>query len=204
MPLPSLTVTKGRLLRSVNQLESAVSASSHIDFKNRSFIAEIVLIRLFGIVEDANEEIALKLIAGAEYLDGSKATISQSAKSIQGARQLVLTHGRNSHWTYAKWSTSDDVKFSTRHLMNQSEHFRSVCRQYNQSVLEMRAVRNHSAHNTASTRRKFHDVIDNTYGAKFSMPVGTFLLTTKRTTTSNLTRYFITVRALLDDLTRGS
>ena len=203
MATPKLEVTSRKADAMLDVLEGYRSDSLSIDVKYQYFIAEVIMLRLFSILEQTIAEVAYKLVAGGKYLNGNDPILAASANSVSGARTLLLSHGRSRPVQNLKWTKSRFIRQSVQHVIDVSDAYVVNAQVHGYTIDEMRKVRNHLAHRNASTRREYNMVIRNIYGANIRLQTGPFLVSTKRTAMANIDRYIRESRIIVDDLVKG-
>ena len=148
--------------------------------KYRKLVAEIVVLRLFYLLENAITSITIKLICGASYADGSSPSVLVSSPNKVSAINNMMHHGRTRPRYNLKWSQVSEIKKNLKHLLNLSDHFVTVLDNHASFIDELRRVRNRIAHNNRQSRQKYRDVVRRHYGAFInSATPGVLLLSTK-------------------------
>ena len=94
MPTPRVDVTVRNTTTAIQRLETFRTNSQSLVPIHQHLIAELIMLRLFSIAESAIEDIACKLVAGASYSNGTHPARLCSARSMDGARTAMRTHGR--------------------------------------------------------------------------------------------------------------
>lgn len=79
--------------------------------QHQKLVAEIVLLRLFGLLENSLESICAKLCSGASYLDGTVPSVRAQQPSISAALHAMEVLGR-SNPRRARWNDGADVRGS--------------------------------------------------------------------------------------------
>lgn len=203
MATPKLEVTSRKADAMLDVLDGYRADSLSIDIKYQYFIAEVIMLRLFSVLEQTIEEVAYKLVAGGKYLNGNNPVLSVTANSVAGARTLLLNHGRSRPVQNLKWTKSQYIRQSVQHVIDVSDAYVVNAQVHGSKIDEMRKVRNHLAHRNTSTRREYNRVIRNIYGANIRLQTGPFLISTKRTAMANIERYIRESRIIIDDLIKG-
>jgi hypothetical protein len=167
-------------------------------------IAEVVMLRLFSILEHAIADTALKLACGALYNNGRAPNVLLPCSSLADATHKMLTlRPQNQRMRYLQWTKDTLIEKSIRYVLDVGDTF-FVNVQNNAILLnEMRVVRNEIAHRTKSTRQKYRTELQRIYGVNTNLTVGAFLTSTTRHARSNIDRYIRSVPILLRDLARG-
>ena len=203
MAKSKIQTTTNLALSQISLLEKYVLSMNTIEVKFQYFISELVMLRLFTIIETSIEEIAYKLATGATYLNGNPPKLLVSpCVSIQAAKNNMRNLNRykptDLHWTKATY-----IKESIKYLLDSSDYFAQNIDKHGSIISEMRKVRVHIAHRDADSRKGFKDVIRQSYGANLRLTVGAFLISTKRKPMANLEVYIKTSRILLNDIATG-
>ena len=203
MPVPRLDITVRNSDNLINHLSRFRSGSTSLPPGYQYFIAELVIIRLFAILEETIFELACKLVSGADYIKGSKPNRLFQANSVAGAKTAMLTHGRHKPKQYLNWTKVSDIKSNTSFVMDQSDPFISFAVIHGPSIDEMRKVRNFVAHRSPRARVGYRQVIRSTYGANPPVDAGVFLVTTNRWPTAKLDLYLNTTKIIIRELANG-
>ena len=184
-------------------LERYRSDSLMLEAKYQYFVAEVIMLRLFSILEQSIAEIAYKIVAGASYLNGNSPILLTSARNVAGAKTLLLTYGRRKPVQNLKFTKSKFIRDSVRYVINASDAFVVKSQWHGARIDEMRKVRNHLAHRNTSTRKEYNKVVRSIYGANLRIQTGPFLVSTKRRVPANIDRYIGEVRIIMHDLMNG-
>ena len=191
MPRPSLSITQIKVEKEINKLDSVLNGTQALPANLQYLIAEILLIRVTTIFEDALAQLAYKLAAGALYLDGSAPNILLPCRSLASARTNMLTHNRASPLQSLRWTRAKYIKESVQFVIDPTDDLISTCGRHGSKISEIFKVRNFAAHRTASSRKNFKTVIKSIYGTNRNMQLGNFLLSSNYVRTPNLRRYFV-------------
>lgn len=137
-----------------------------LDIEFQKLIAENLMLRLFYELDRVIEPIALKLLTGAEYLDGSAPTLLVRRFVSQDAakRHMLAVLSRRRHAYYLEWTMLAKVQGNLNGILAPADHFLTTRGLHDATYEEMRFIRNHIAHNSASTRTKFATVARRIYG----------------------------------------
>ncbi len=203
MPRPLLSNTFRGASTSLARLVSIRSDSVHLPAKYQQFVAEMIMLRLFSVLEKTIAEIAYKICCGAEYINGNVPVLLYRACSIQDARAAMLSRGRARIASELKWTKSKYIADSTKYTIDGHEKFIFFARTHGGMLDEMRKVRNHIAHNNSSTRLNYKQVVRMSYGADVKTPVGVFLTSTKRVPVSKIDEYLVSTRIIINDMVSG-
>jgi hypothetical protein len=204
MAVPTLKSTVTDLNVQIVRLEQFKLEAEPLEAKYQHIIAEMTMLRLFSLFEDAVAELAFKLTAGAKYTNGLTPTLSTRARRISDSRGLLLAHGRPRPVSNLKWTKAQYIRESVENVIPVTEKFVMNAQAHGQIIDEMRRVRNVLAHNTPSAKADFKAVVRQNYGANISITVGAFLLSTRRTTPCNMEKYFVATKAIVAALASGT
>jgi hypothetical protein len=203
MPTPKLQITIRNSHQAIDKLNLFRRESESLEAKYQHFIAEMIMLRLFSVLEDSVAEIAYKLASGAVYTNGSLPTLMAQAGSIMGARGLFLNHGRSRPVQNLKWTKSKFIQQSVQYVISNTDPFISSAQRNGNIINEMRKVRNILAHRNTSARNDYREVVRQVYGANVHIVPGAFLSSTRRTAVSNLDRYLSSTKLVLVDMVSG-
>ena len=133
----------------------------------KQYIAELLLLRTFALFESVVEESACRLVCGAVYCDGSSPRLlrHRPAKGIDRARHIMQRYNRNEPRDRLRWTTAAEIAANLDKLFPRGEHFTATILNHGQLIADLRKVRNHIAHRTPSTRKRFQEVVLQKYGA---------------------------------------
>lgn len=199
-----IQTTIDRANKDIRRLEDILSSVGGLDAKYQFLIGEVVMLRLFATLETTFEEIALKLCCNASYLNGVTPNLLVTSKSIVSARSSMISFGRGANkLRYLKWTRKDDIFKNLKFLMVLNDPFLNYIDIHSASFNEMRKVRNHVAHISNSTRVEYKSVIRRIYSTDIRMPVGAFLMSTKRHSLSNIIRYIQISKVIIHDIAKG-
>lgn len=139
-----------------------------LEIEFQKLIAENLLLRLFYELERVVEPVVLKLITGAPFLDGAApALLVPRFISQDAARKHILaalSAKRKRTVFYLEWTMLGKVQANLSGILDPADHFMAMRGLHDATYEEMRHVRNHVAHNSASTRGKFGVVANRIYG----------------------------------------
>ena len=203
MPLPRLDITERNVLRDIDRLSNYWATCFVLDPPHQYFISEMILLRLFSLLNEALEEIASKLVAGASYKNGSFPALLFRANNVIGAKSAMLTHGRPRPRRWLNWTYILEVPNNVRYVIDQGDSFVVKCNSHSAIIEEMRKVRNFAAHRNTSTRLGYKQVIRNVYGANSKISPGRFLVSNRMVTTSKLVEYMGSTKIIVSDLVSG-
>lgn len=202
MPLPSIAVTYNNTIRDIVILENYRRDSLNLEPKFQHFIAEIILLRLFSILENTLMETAQKIACQAPYRNGTVPTLMLICRSSIDANYQFANYNRtkpqNTKWTMARF-VNDTIK----KVIPPTEPYRVNINNHALTINELRVVRNHIAHRTSSTLNEYKGIINTVFGAKLNIQPGAYLTSTKRLTSPKIDFYIRAVRIIVHDITNG-
>jgi len=181
------------LCGSLSRLEPAV----------QKLVAEIIHLRLFSMFENLVSVVPAKLVAGAQFLDGSAPTLMARAKSTKGAEGLFHTHGRNTTKCQLRWSRASDIKDNVKYVIAATDNFVATVDQSGTLIDEVRRVRNRIAHNNSTSRTYYREVVKRHYGAYLNHVTPGTLLLTPRLSPCLLDQYIRRLRVFAKYLVRA-
>ena len=186
---------EGRLTDVINNLTAT-------DPRLQKLIAELVMVRLFSLVEEHLRSITLKVLCGARYVDATSPTLIVPCRNMRTALDNIIAHGRTRplHANNVKWTNVAAIKGNVGHLLIATEHMLTVLDQHSLVIDEMRNVRNHIAHGTEDTRRKFKRVVNRHYGATPNNVTPGVLLLSSRQTPILINQYIVSSRIIVRDM----
>jgi len=202
MPRVRLNTTFAQAQNDIAILEKYISQGESLSIRHQHFVGEVVMLRLFAVYEQAVREFALKLACNAAYRNGNFPRLHHRCRSLDDAFDKMAVLGRPKP-VQLKWTKAKYVRESVQHVLDVTDRFTLEIRNHGTVINEMRIVRNHVAHRTPSTRREFGKVVRRRYGAAAKLTPGSYLVSTKRHAQSNIKRYLLSVRALLNVVSSG-
>jgi len=202
MPAVKLATTITRVIREIKILEDYYNKSSSLELRFQYLIAEVIVLRLFAVLEDGIAEIAYKLAAGAMYLSGRAPRLSVVSRSLDMARTNLINYHRTKG-IQLRWSKAKYIKESVENVLSSTESFINVALINANVINEMRVVRNYIAHRSETSRRDFKSIINQRFGSPLKISAGSFLLSTKRIPKPIMVEYLIQTRIILHDFAKG-
>lgn len=202
MATPSIRVTYDKAISDIRILENYRRESLSLEPKFQHFVAEVILLRLFSIVEISLKETAMKLACQAPYRNGTAPTLLKNCRSLIDAENQFISYNRT-HPARLSWTSSKFVKDSVKKVIPATEPFRTNLIVHSGTLEEMRKVRNHVAHRARSTYTNYMDVVNLTFGAKLKIQPGPFLTSTKRIPRAKIDFYIGAAKIILNDVTNG-
>ena len=166
------------------------------------FVAEIMMLRIFSVLEYTIRETTTRLACGVPYRDGvTPVHIIHYCSSIPNAIDNFKTYNRAKAKSQLQFTNVSQTNDSIKYIIDNSETFRVKLGRYGTQFEEMRKVRNHIAHRTSSTRQGFKDVIRQRYGANVRIKPSAFLVSTKRQPRPIIKEYLTIVKVIINDVT---
>lgn len=203
MARPKVERTVYMLNRSVDRLTQYYRDSKSLAPRFQYLVAELVMLRLFSVLEEAIEEVALKLAAGALYTNGEPPTLRYNARSLTDARSAMMNYDRAKSISHLRWGRSTDIRNSVDKVIDGTDPFCRNATFHGNNLNEMRIVRNRVAHVGSDSRARFQQVVRQTYGANRSIQTGVFLTSVQVLPRAKIEDYLGTSRVLVADLARG-
>ena len=203
MPAPRVDVTVRETITDIDHLETFRTKSQLLAPEYQYLIAELIMLRLFSIIETAIEDLACKLVAGAPYVNGTQPVRLFTARSMDGARSAMLTHGRQRIKSYLRWTSVKDIRDSTSQVLNSTDPFIRYARVHGNILSEMRKVRNFLAHRNSRTRQSYREVVRVVYGANSRVGIEAFLTSRRSRSVAKVDEYLTTAKIMISDLARG-
>ena len=166
--MASLASQVARVERQVATALSLIDSLPGLQGVSRHYIAELIVIRVFAMLESVIEESACRLVCGAPYCDGTTPTLlrPQPTRGFDRARAAMQDYNRETSRKYLRWNKPAEISENLEYLLPTTEHFLMTLRSHGLLISELRKVRNHIAHGTRSTGAKFQEVVARYYGAK--------------------------------------
>jgi hypothetical protein len=200
--MPSLDVNVRDFAARLSVLEQLVDGIDTVPIKFQKILGELVMLRLFSLLEAHLQSLCMKIVCGAPYLDGTRPTLLVKAPSAASAILQMRTLNRAKTLDLS-WTTCTAIKKNIEFSVDTSDPIFATFAAYDASIDEMRLVRNHIAHGNADTRRKFRPVVKAHYGAYVPSITPGVLLLSRRHSPSILKRYLIQCRIAVRDIARA-
>jgi len=198
---PSLAVTHREFRAQAARLRALCQHIPAFNQDYRMLLAEMIALQAFYSFETAIEGLAAKLVCGAKYGDGTAATVTHAARSIDDALYSMRTVGRTRPKGILKWNKTREIIANVQHVLATTEAFCTACRNHGSRLNEIRVVRNHIAHNNHETRRDFAGVVRRRLGAlpqRLPKP-GAFVLQEFTPGSPLLVEFVITLEVIVKD-----
>lgn len=170
--------------------------------KYRKLIAEIMLVRLFYILENGIRVISCKAVCGAAYLDGTAPSVVRLCRSVTAAAAEMQNFGRSRRHDL-KWSRASEIKENLKYVLAPSDHLLQIVDAHGQYIDELRRVRNRVTHDNPGARSNFRVVVRRHYGAELNWVTPGTLLVSPRRTPALIEEYLLKARVLVKTLVKG-
>ena len=204
MALPRLVVTVRDSVAAIERLERFRIQSQGMRADHQYLIAELIMLRLFAILEAAIENLACKLGAGATYINGVSPNRIYNAQSVRGARDAMEHPSGTSERITLRWTSSRDVRKSTSGVLESNEPFLTNVGKHASILTEMRKVRNFLAHRSSNSRSGFKEVVRSVYGANSRVRVEAFLTSQRKRPVAKIDEYITSTKVMIQDLAYGT
>lgn len=202
MGRPSITSIHKKAMSKLSVVEKYLIKAQALPPDLYGFVAEIMMLRIFSVLEYAIRETATRLACCAPYRNGdSPIDIIYPCSSLSDAINKFKTYNRTKAKSYLQFTNVKQTNDSIKYIIGASEPFRMKLVRYGNQFEEMRKIRNHIAHRTSSTRQDFKDVIRQKYGANLRINPSAFLISTKRQPQPIIVEYLTDVRVIINDVT---
>jgi hypothetical protein len=203
MPAPRVSSTYSETIKDISVLLKYRSLSLSLDSVYQNFVAEVIMLRLFSLLENCCLEVASKLACEAPYRNGRVPRLMMKCNSLSDAERQFKTYNRRRSLNKLKWTNATFVSGSVREIIPSTEPFLISINNHSLIFEEMRIVRNQIAHRTKSTYTQFKTVINSTFGAYLKIQVGSYLTSNKRLPTPKIDTYLAVTQIILKDITNG-
>lgn len=189
--------------READKLSDLETNLNYLPAKYQKLVAEIVLLRLFYLLENTFISIACKVVCGAQYLDGSNPNVLISCRTIQSAKAQMENHGRAKPRHNLKWSKASEIKENLKYVLDHHDHFVKIVDIHGTLIDEVRRVRNRIAHNNQTSRNNYQVIVRRYYGARLNgLTPGNFLISS-RYSPNILHQYLAKSKILVRELMKG-
>ena len=203
MPAPRVDVSVRNTITDIERLEEFRTNSQSLVPVHQHLIAELIMLRLFSIVESAIEDIACKLVAGSPYVNGLLPARLVSAKSRDGARSAMLTYGQQNPKSFLRWTSVKDIRESTSKVLKSTDPFITYAQAHGNILNEMRKVRNFLAHRGPKTRQGYREVVRVVYGANSRVRIEAFLTSRRSRPVAKVDEYLAAAKIVVSELAGG-
>lgn len=203
MAQPILRTSIDRASIEINRLNNYVALATNLEAKHQYFVAEVVMLRLFSILEGTLSEFSFKLGCGATYTNGSRPRlVSGPYKSMQAVQSAMKSVGRTKA-IELKWTKANFVENSVKHVLDTNDSFMRNVNAHGMLINEMRIIRNHIAHRNHSTSSQYRQLLNQKFGANPKLTVGAYLVSTRRNPRNMINSYLLSTPILLRTFIQG-
>jgi hypothetical protein len=203
VPVASILSSYNKSIREINILSSYMNDCAVLESKYQYFVSEVVMLRLFAILELSISEMALRLSCGAPYKNGVSPITLVACTNISDANTKMISYNRRTPIRFLKWTSVSEVEKTIKYTLDLRDRFFVELTNHNSLFEEMRHVRNHIAHRNSGTAVQYYNQLHLLYGGNLRLSVGTFLTSTVRNNPSNIRKYLISVPIILHDISKG-
>lgn len=203
MPRHSIDASYKNALNKLSIVERFLLKSRNLPPDLQGFIGEVLMLRMFSILEDFVRTVACKIACGARYRNGSPSNPITLCKSMDDAMNKFKTVGRKTAKQNLHFTNVSNTNEAIKHVIGATEPFRAKLQRFGVEFDEMRVIRNHIAHSNNSTRKGYKMIIQRRYGASHRIKIGSFLVSTKRNPKAFIEQYLIDVRVIIKEISVG-
>ena len=203
MSVPKIQTAYKNALQDISVVENYKIKSLVLQPQFQGFVAEILMLRLFSILEKAVFDISCRVACGAQYFNGLIPTPIIMARTIDDAINKFKNYNRTSTYDHLQFSNVSNTNKAIKNVIPDTEPFRQNLNHYGVEFEEMRNVRNQIAHRTSNTYSKYRDVIMRRYGSALRIKTSVFLISTTRERRPVIDQYVTIVKLMLLDLAKG-
>ncbi len=204
MPRLSITASYNNAINQLNITGRYLAKSKSLSAEMQGFVAEMLMLRLFSILETCVRDVAIKVACGTPYRNGINSTPTIRCKSVNDAIEKFKNEGRGGQPIQnLRFANVSQTNESIKYVINEREPFRVTLSKYGSIYEEMRCVRNHIAHRTKSTSINYKKIVKQRYGANYIIKTSSFLISSKRDGRVRIEDYIRTIRILINEITNG-
>lgn len=203
MPAPRIQTAYNNALKDIRVVENYRNKSKTLQPQFQGFVAEILMLRLFGILEKAVNDISCRVACGAGYLNGVTPTPTILAHSLNDALSQFKTFNRPQTLKHLQFTNVSNTNNAIKEVIPATEPLRQNLSHYGNQFEEMRIVRNQIAHRTSNTYSKYKNVIKNRYGSVLKLKTSVFLTSTSRERIPVFDQYITIVKLMINEMVRG-
>ena len=204
MPRLSITASYNNAIKQLAITDRYLAKSKILSAEMQGFVAEILMLRLFSILETCIRDVSCKLACGIPYKNGASSNPIIRCKSVNDALEKFKNEGRGgTSLNYLHFANVKQTNNSIKYVINNREPFRVKLSSYGLIYEEMRCVRNHIAHRTQSTSNDYKKIVKQRYGANYNIKTSSFLISNKRDGRVKIDEYIRTIRILINEVTNG-
>lgn len=170
---------------------------------HQKVIAEIVLLRLSILIENATKIAFCRICCGTVYLDGQAPLLisgpyMNAPAAIAAMKTLNRPRDRG-----LPWNDGREIRENVTHIVDTADPSITVMTNFAAMLTELRYIRNHIAHKNDGTRRNFRKIIRKYYGANVrGITCGTLLLSSRVSTPPLVEKLIRQARVYMRSLAR--
>lgn len=203
MPRLSITASYNKAINQLDITGRYLVKSKSLSAEMQGFVAEMLMLRLFSILETCIHDVSIKIACGTPYRNGINSTPTIRCKSINDAIEKFKNEGREKSIQNLRFANVSQTNESIKYVINEREPFRVTLSKYGSIYEEMRCVRNHIAHRTQSTSINYKKIVKQRYGANYIIKTSSFLISSKRDGRVRIDDYIRTIKILINEITNG-
>lgn len=204
MPAPKIQTAYDNAVRDIRVVENYRMKSLTLQPQFQGFVAEVLMLRLFSILEKAVLDVSCRVACGAQYTNGVVPTPIVLANSLGDAINKFKSYNRTSSLQTLRFSSVSNTNKAIKYVIPATEPIRQNLSNFGVQFDEMRNVRNQIAHRNSSTYSQYKNVIMRRYGSALKINTSVFLISTTRERIPVIDQYVTTVKLILTDITKGS
>jgi hypothetical protein len=178
--MPSLHPEYNYFTRETDRLNDlTLNIGSLQKFIHRQLVAEIIILRLHGILLNVIESVAEKIGSGASYFDGSSPCLLVTPRRSRfEAIKFFQNHGRTKPRKTLRWSVPKEINKNVKYVIAHNDNFCLNIKKHYDTIEDLRKIRNRIAHSNEKSRSEYRQIIRKYYGANLrNITPGTLLLT---------------------------
>lgn len=190
-------------IQQTDRLMNLLSNIHSLSPQYSKLIGEIIMLRLFDMLEQIFKSIAVKLICGACYIDGTMPTLYTRARSAVGAETQIISYGRIKPRHRVNWTQVKEIKDNLEYVFDSREKYIRKLDENSAFIEEMRWIRNRIAHNNKKSRENYKKAVIRHYGAFVTSITPGIILLSNRNKPTLLEQYILKSRILLKEMIKG-
>lgn len=203
MPAPKIQTAYNNAIRDIGIVENYRQKSLALQPLFQGFVAEVLMLRLFSILEKAVIDISCRVACGASYTNGVMPTPFVLASSLDDAINQFKSYNRPKSLKNLQFTSVGNTNDAIKKVLPPTEPLRQNLNNYGVQFDEMRNVRNQIAHRTSSTYEKYQSVIKRKYGSELKIKTSVFLISTTRERIPLIDQYVTIVKLIVRDISKG-
>ena len=203
MPAPKIQTAYNNAIRDIGIVENYRQKSLALQPLFQGFVAEVLMLRLFSILEKAVIDISCRVACGASNTNGVMPTPFVLASSLDDAINQFKSYNRPKSLKNLQFTSVGNTNDAIKKVLPPTEPLRQNLNNYGVQFDEMRNVRNQIAHRTSSTYEKYQSVIKRKYGSELKIKTSVFLISTTRERIPLIDQYVTIVKLIVRDISKG-